>query len=86
MQLRTFSLAASLCQSVSLDGSPPSHKIHGLERILQVKTAEQNKEISTERKRKRLDSRIEEFNLKGSIFHRSFLPDQLIEPVVLHGA
>ena len=37
----------------------------------------------TKRERKRLHSWIKELNLESSIFHPPFLPDELIEPVIL---
>jgi hypothetical protein len=39
---------------------------------------------STKREGKRLHAGIEEFNFKRSVFHRSFLPDELIKTVFLN--
>src|ERR1700728_579676 len=39
---------------------------------------------STKRERERLHTRVKELDLECSIFHRPFLPDELIESVPLH--
>src|SRR6516165_4322211 len=39
---------------------------------------------SAKRKRERLHTGIEEFDFKGSVLYRPFLPDELIKPVTLN--
>jgi hypothetical protein len=41
---------------------------------------------SAERERECLHARIKELNLECSILHRPLLPDELIKPMVFHGA